>query len=376
MTHPCIFNRSIGGLAVTTLLLGMATPATARPSLPDPAGTPLPIGGDNASAPTQTPTVASAVSGPTSPSGSSDDTGTLGESSGESSGGPNDGPHRTPDEPTAGAPYDIHFGPYGLCLDHADWEEVASADVFFDHERRLIAIKPSFDFETYVEIYVDDNGTTSAFDDDLVITMDVYGDGPDLHLEFVEQYWEPGAEGDPGGLTTENTPKNLYWKKVEYFGSSTTPSAVMSRHAIPMKARGHFAALAADVIDGFNGGDAPDCVRASNLDDIIRGGGGADYLDGMYGDDGIVGGDGPDTLKGGAGDDRLYGQGDVDHLLGNDGDDCMDGGAGHRDLLEDSHDTVEANKYIEDPGYVDGVLVDSIDHIVEEWPTLTDMCFG
>jgi hypothetical protein len=309
----------------------------------------------------------------TFPSASIDDATTPGGSAS----GPNDGPRRTRPEPSAGAPYDIHFGPYGLCIDHADWDEVGPADVFFDHDRRLIAIKPSFEFETYVEIYVDDNGTVSPFDDDLVITMDVYQDGPDAHYEFVEQYWEPGAHGNPGdSLTTENPPKTLYWKKIEYFGSSTTPSAVLNQHGIPMKARGHFAGLAADVIDGFNGGDAPDCVRASNKDDIIRGGGGADHLEGMGGDDGIAGGDGPDTLEGGSGDDRLYGQGDVDHLLGGAHDDCMDGGAGNRDVLEDSHNTVDSNVYIEDPGFVDGMLVDSIDHIHEVAPTFTDMCFG
>ncbi|MGH1347889.1 MAG: hypothetical protein ACRBN8_40415 [Nannocystales bacterium] len=370
MTLSRIQKSSIGGLSVATLLLGMATPAAAAGVFPTASPSSLLLGDGRGP-------LSSDVQGmfgtPSSSLPPTDDRGTPGEPSE----GPNDGPQRTPPEPTAGAPYGIHFGPYGLCIDHADWEEVGPTDVVFDHERRLIAIKPSFEFETYVEIYVDDNGTVSAYDDDLVITMDVYADGVDLHLEFVEQYWEPGAEDDPGGgLTTENTPKNLYWKKIEYLGSSTTPSAVLNRHAIPMKARGHFAALAADVARGFNGGDAPDCVRASNLDDIILGGGGADHLEGMAGDDGIAGGDGPDTLEGGSGDDRLYGEGDVDHLIGGGDNDCMDGGEGHRDLLEDNHNTVDANRYIEDPGTVNGVHVDSIDHILEESPTFTDMCFG
>ncbi|THH38636.1 hypothetical protein E4Z66_03445 [Aliishimia ponticola] len=61
----------------------------------------------------------------------------------------------------------------------------------------------------------------------------------------------------------------------------------------------------------------PQAMVAS--DDVIKGWGGDDIIDGGAGDDYLKGGGGDDTITGGYGDDRL---------LGGDGDDILDGGRG------------------------------------------------
>ena len=60
-------------------------------------------------------------------------------------------------------------------------------------------------------------------------------------------------------------------------------------------------------------------VEGSNLDDILRGDGQANWLSGRTGDDRLEGGAGNDSLLGGDGDDRLVGGAGADRLDGGEG---------------------------------------------------------
>ncbi len=78
-----------------------------------------------------------------------------------------------------------------------------------------------------------------------------------------------------------------------------------------------------------NGGDGPDTILGSRVDDLLLGGGG---------DDLITGGDGHDEIHGGAGDDFLNGNRGNDTLQGQAGDDRILGGIGQDILLAGSGD--------------------------------------
>jgi Ca2+-binding RTX toxin-like protein len=98
-----------------------------------------------------------------------------------------------------------------------------------------------------------------------------------------------------------------------------------------------------------SGGKATDFVLSRVKRVVIRGGGGADYLNvddsvsipaalygeagsdilvGGNGDDMLFGGTGDDHLAGGLGDDLLVGAAGDDRLLGNEGSDTLGGGDG------------------------------------------------
>jgi Ca2+-binding RTX toxin-like protein len=93
---------------------------------------------------------------------------------------------------------------------------------------------------------------------------------------------------------------------------------------------------AAVVGDGGN-----DVLRGTGADDNLNGGGGRDDLSGRAGDDYLNGGSGRDVLSGGSGDDyldggrdndRLFGHSGEDHLFGGSGSDELTGGSGHDHL--------------------------------------------
>jgi hypothetical protein len=68
-------------------------------------------------------------------------------------------------------------------------------------------------------------------------------------------------------------------------------------------------------------------------DDVRRGHGGDDALDGADGDDRLRGNLGDDALSGGGGADKLFGDGGADTLSGDDGDDIVRGLGGRDTLL-------------------------------------------
>jgi len=84
-----------------------------------------------------------------------------------------------------------------------------------------------------------------------------------------------------------------------------------------------------------DGGDAFNLENAvgSNFDDILRGGFGANRLQGRGGHDQIGGFDGDDILYGGTGDDELFGGLGVDTLRGDEGEDRMAGDRGDDQLI-------------------------------------------
>lgn len=110
----------------------------------------------------------------------------------------------------------------------------------------------------------------------------------------------------------------------------------------------------ADVIDGLAGNDrifgrggddtllgsaGQDRIAGGNGDDTLNGGDGADILRGGQGDDEMSGGGGNDTLSGGIGRDVLDGDDGDDTLNGNAGVDWLNGGVGNDTLNGgDSHD--------------------------------------
>ena len=91
---------------------------------------------------------------------------------------------------------------------------------------------------------------------------------------------------------------------------------------------------AAVVGDGGN-----DVLRGTGADDNLNGSGGRDVLSGRTGDDYLNGGSGRDVLYGGSGDDYLDGGRDNDRLFGNSGKDHLFGGSGSDELTGGSgHD--------------------------------------
>ncbi|MEI7970457.1 MAG: hypothetical protein WCJ69_15845 [Betaproteobacteria bacterium] len=69
--------------------------------------------------------------------------------------------------------------------------------------------------------------------------------------------------------------------------------------------------------DALFGGDDNDILTGGEGNDTLDGGAGTDSLAGGAGNDTLRGGDGNDTLSGGAGDDRLYGGAGADVFQGN-----------------------------------------------------------
>ncbi len=248
-----------------------------------------------------------------------------------------------------GASYYIHFGPLGLCTLRANWSHIEDGTIDLQFQDRLVAIRGGSDeLETLVQISELNKGTTDWRDDELEITITVESDGigDDTNTEVLPLY---EASVGLGGLTTENTGRDLFVQKIEYLGGASTPTAIINDSRVPMSATGFFTNLSSGV-SGFQGGDAPDCVHGSNLDDIIRTRGGNDYVRAKGGDDLLSGGPGDDTLLGGADDDTLFGGGGIDLLQGESGDDCHSGGQdGLRDVLDDS---IGANSYVEEIGFI------------------------
>ncbi len=86
----------------------------------------------------------------------------------------------------------------------------------------------------------------------------------------------------------------------------------------------------ADLLTGDTG---PDRVFGGSGSDTLTGGAGNDRLDGGTGNDIAFGGFGADRIRGGAGDDALDGNNDADTLDGGDGNDVLHGGSGIDNLL-------------------------------------------
>jgi hypothetical protein len=288
--------------------------------------------------------------------------------------------------PSAGAPHYLHWGDDGLCIPVTDWTTVSG--ITYDAATRVVAVEGKPNAPDFLEVTVDGHGTSSVWDDTVEITLESYLEQGPPDVETLDPplpLYEPGDDGGGGGgWTTENTPKKLFLKRIEFLGSVTDANGVTNSSQIPMYARGFFGDHA-DVDGFFVGGSGPDCVNATTgkgagLNNSIDGRGGADYIRAGFGDDSLTGGDGPDTIIGGDGDDVLRGVGDVDHLRGEGDSDCYIGGAsddpdGLRDLLDDpAPGWADVNQYIAEPGIVDGDQVETIDYITERNPLLVDFC--
>lgn len=78
----------------------------------------------------------------------------------------------------------------------------------------------------------------------------------------------------------------------------------------------------------LRGSGLADWMDGTGTGDVIAVGYGSDTVFGGAGDDGIHGGEGNDKLYGEAGSDTLYGDAGDDTLVGGDGNDSLDGGAG------------------------------------------------
>lgn len=90
--------------------------------------------------------------------------------------------------------------------------------------------------------------------------------------------------------------------------------------------------LMGDMEDAI-GSDFGDEIYGSVLQNVIRGGGGGDYIDGWRGDDTLDGGAGDDTIFGDFGNDSIVDTGGgSNYLRGEDGADTIVGGAGFDDI--------------------------------------------
>jgi Ca2+-binding RTX toxin-like protein len=288
--------------------------------------------------------------------------------SGRGSGAPRDVP--------AGAPYYLHFGPTGLCAigNGFDWGQVPAGTSLLFETTNVLAVKGSFDAETLVEIEPVDNGTATAFDDDVLVRVTSFGEGPDVVDEQLFPMWDTDGGGSIDDKATENEPQSLYLKRIELYATHNEFStAVVNDTRVPMAASGWFGAIATGH-NGYYGGDGPDCVDGSLQDDVIRGGAGDDWVRSQAGDDLIRGDEGNDTLQAGSGNDRLQGEEGIDRLEGGANDDCHEGGLdGQRDLLDDV-DYFDFDTYIPEAGVVAGEGVDNIEILTEVGGVLDDMC--
>lgn len=79
-------------------------------------------------------------------------------------------------------------------------------------------------------------------------------------------------------------------------------------------------------------------IRGSDNDDLITGGAGGDFINGLLGNDTIGGGAGDDVITGHIGNDTVSGGAGNDTLNGDDGDDTLNGGSGDDDLNGDAGD--------------------------------------
>ncbi len=278
-------------------------------------------------------------------------------------------------DPTAGMP---HKQRVALCASLVDFDSVSGIEL--DDESRVLAVEggPGEDY-----LYVDqqNNGTSSPWDDKLVVTLTTYGPLADEEEDIEVPLYS--SSGGAGGFTTVNAPKSLYLKRIEYSGSMSDRNAVLNESRVPMRARGWFAQLDAGQ-NGYAGGGGPDCVEGvtgkfDNRDQAIATGGGPDFIRTGFGDDNLNGGDGPDTIKAGEGDDTLRGGTDIDRLEGAGDSDCYSGAQndGSRDLLDDpSPGLDDFNTYAAEPGEIRGMDVETIEHITEPFPQLVADCVG
>lgn len=248
-----------------------------------------------------------------------------------------DGPRRTNPSRAgdAGAPHYLHFGPWGGLCTQSFIPGTSDRDII-EHNGGLY-INGDNDADTLLELSVDDQGTTTKWDDELVVELTVAGGagGFDYHDSVTMPYWKPGASGGLGSLGTENTPTQRSIGLVYYMGSVDVKNSVQNDTSLPMKATGWFTVLG-NGADGFDGGGGPECVWGSNEDDRIFTRGGSDHVRGKYGNDLITLGRGDDTAEGGSDDDAIRGGRGDDHIIGGHGSDCYDGGRGD-DLLDDQH---------------------------------------
>ena len=286
-----------------------------------------------------------------------------------------DGPTRTRPVPPAGAPYNLHFGPTGLCVigDGFDWSQVPAGNLVLFETSRVLAVKGGFDAETLIEVEPIDQGTSSAFDDELLVRVTVFGAGLDTEAEQVFPMWDTDGGGTIDGKATENTPQSLYLERIELFASQDDRTSVVNDTRVPMHAQGWFDDIATGQ-DGFLGGDGPDCVEGTLNNDEIYAGGGDDFVRTKDGADIVEGGRGNDTIEGGMGNDDLEGNGGADLLEGGSNDDCLQGGhEGLRDVYDDVG-TFDFDSYVAEPGVLNGVEVSNIEYVVDEGALLTTAC--
>jgi Ca2+-binding RTX toxin-like protein len=286
--------------------------------------------------------------------------------------------------PSAGAPHYLHWGDDGLCIPVTNWAAVDG--ITFDAAKRVLSVEGQAAAYDFLEVTVDTQGTATVWDDMLNVVLTSYGEGlPDEEvLDPPLPLYDPASNGGGGGgWTTENTPKKLYLKRIEFSGSNVDANGVTNDTPVPMYAHGFFGSD--DDVDGFFlGGAGPDCViavtgKGAGKNNDIDTRGGADYVRSGFGDDSLSGGDGPDTVLGGSGDDVLRGAGDVDLLQGQAGSDCYSGSQadGLRDVLDDPAPGIgDFNDYAAEPGTVGGIAVETIEVITEAFPQLVTDCVG
>ena len=110
-----------------------------------------------------------------------------------------------------------------------------------------------------------------------------------------------------------------------------------------------------NAIDGksVQGDDTDETITGTDLNDLLRGGGGNDSISGLPGDDCINGQDGNDTLSGNDGADLIVGEDGDDSAGGGGGNDTIDLGNGNDSATGDSgNDTITGGSGNDD---IDGV---------------------
>lgn len=150
--------------------------------------------------------------------------------------------------------------------------------------------------------------------------------------------WHDGGSGGDdmlGGTGNDTYCVDSGWDFVtEYSGHGTDTVRSAINYGLPANVERLF--LTGSAING-GGNDLDNIVYGTSGINYLWGYGGDDSLRGFDGDDTLYGNDGEDFLRGDAGNDTLWGNGDNDQLLGGDDDDTLYGGELH-DILDGGSD--------------------------------------
>lgn len=261
-----------------------------------------------------------------------------------------------------------------ICV-HPDfpYHRVRDGEIYLDEGNRDLWINGSDEGDSYTRLVRDTKSTDDPLDDELVVTMEIYKDGPDEVKTLTMPYFNASTGGEIDSYTRAAEPQSLYLTRIIYRGPLDDHRQAFS-NGTRIRTYAYAWWDTVNDHDGYDGGEGRDCVKGSyNNGNRISTNGGSDYVETFEGDDVVRLGDGPDTALTKGGDDYLNGGTGGDRLEGGKGFDCYRADDGFTDGLDDAGGGA---RYVPDPGMVGPFPVETIDIIAntDGTPTFTADC--